>query len=135
MAKTLDADHATLTQSNGHTTNGITAAGVNYLQMGNVWRVSPLSPRNNQARSDENLRNAKAYVCQSLPDGSIDGVPAANYRTRTETEGVVESKISISKISGLAVEVDNDLSAGGSSKTHYNTRYTYTGIRAPFIQK
>jgi hypothetical protein len=136
MAKTLEADHATLTQSNGHTTNGITAAGVNYLQMGNVWRVSPLSPRNNQARSDENLRNAKAYVCQSLPDSSIDGVPVANYRTRTETEGaVVESKISISKISGLAVEVDNDLSAGGGSKTHYNTRYTYTGIRAPFIQK
>ncbi|MEO7207580.1 MAG: hypothetical protein ABI145_12515 [Steroidobacteraceae bacterium] len=96
----------------------------------------PLSPRDNQARSDENLRNAKAYVCQSLPDGSIDGVTVTNYRTRTEIEGaVVESKISISKSSGLAIEVDNNLDAGGNKKTYYSTRYTYTGIHAPTIQK
>jgi hypothetical protein len=136
MAKTLEADHATLTQSNGHTTNGTTAGGVNYMLIGNVWRVSPLSPRDNQARSDENLRSAKAYACQSLPDSSIDGVTVANYRTRTETEdAVVESKISISKISGLAIAVDNDLSAGEGNKSHYSTRYTYTEIHAPSIQK
>jgi hypothetical protein len=136
MAKTLQVDHATLSQSNGHTTNGITAGGINYLQIDNVWRVSSLSPRDNQARSDQNLRNAKSYVCQSLPDSSIDGVAVANYRTRTETEGsVVESRIAISKVSGLAVEVDNDLDSGGGSKSHYSTRYSYTGIHAPPVQK
>ena len=136
MAKTLEADHATVTQSNGLTSKGITAGGVNYLQIDNVWRVSPLSPRDDQARSAENLRNAKAYVCQSLPDSSIDGVPVTNYRTRTETEdAVVESKISISKISGLAIEVDNGLTAGEGNNSHYSTRYTYTGIHAPSTQK
>ena len=136
MTKTLQTDHATLTQSNGQTINGITAGGVNYLQIDNVWKVSPLSPHDNQARSEENLRNAKTYVCRSLPDSSIDGVAVANYQTRTETEdAVVESKISISKASGLAIEVDNDLSAGEGNKSRYSTRYTYTGIRAPSVAK
>ncbi len=134
MAKTLVADHATLTQSGGHTSNGITAGGVSYLQIGNAWKVSPLSPKDNQARSDENLRNAKSYTCQSLPDSSIDGVAVANYRTRTETEDtVVESQISISKTSGLAIQVDNNIGEG--NKSHYSTRYTYTGIHAPSVQK
>lgn len=136
MAKTLVADHATLTQSDGRTSNGITAGGVSYLQIGNVWKLSPLSPRDNQARSDENLRNAKSYVCQSLPDSIIDGVAVTNYRTRTQTEeAVVESKISISKSSGLAIQVDNDVDAGEGNKSHYTTRYSYTGIHAPPVQK
>lgn len=136
MEKTLRVDHATLTQSNGHTTSGITAGGVNYLQFDNVWKVSRMSPQDNQARSDENLRNAKTYVCQTLPDSSIDGQPVANYRTRTETDGsVVESHIAVSKASGLAIEVDNDIDSGGGAKSHYSTRYTYTGIHAPTIQK
>src|SRR4029077_17928828 len=74
MAKTLVADHASLTQANGRTSNGITAGGVNFMQIDNVWRVSGLSPQENQARSNENLRNAKSYVCQSLPDSTVDGV-------------------------------------------------------------
>jgi hypothetical protein len=135
MAKTLAADHASLTQGDGRTANGITAGGVNYLQVGNAWKVSPLSPKDNQARSDENLRNAKTYTCQTLPDSSIDGVAVANYLARTETEdAVVESKISISKSSGLAIEVDNNFVAGGN-KSHYSTHYTYTGVHAPTIQK
>ncbi len=136
MKRTLEVDHATLTESDGHTMNGITAGGVNYLQIGGVWKVSPISPRDNQQRSDENLRSAKAYLCQSLPGSSMDGVAVANYRTRTETEdAVVESKIAISKLSGLAVEVINDMTAGGSTKSHSRTRYTFTGIHAPSVQK
>ena len=136
MARTLVADHASLTQSNGQSMNGITAGGVNYLQIENVWKVSPLSPKENQSRSDENLRNAKTYLCQSLPDSIVDSVPVANYRTRTETEDVVvESKIAISKVSGLAIEVENDLTSGGSGKSHYSTRYSYSGVHAPSVQK
>jgi hypothetical protein len=136
MTKTLQADHATLTQINGQSTNGITAGGVNYLQIDGVWKVSPMTPRENQARSDENLRNAKSYVCQRLPDSSIDGIAVANYRTRTETEeDVVESTISIAKSSGLAIQVTNEFGAGGGSKSQYTTRYSYTGIHAPPIKK
>ena len=136
MTKTLKADHVTLTQSDGHTINGITAGGVNYLQIDNVWKVSPLSPQQNQARSEENLRNAKTYTCQSLPDSSIDGVTVANYLTRTETEdAIVESRISISKTSGLAIQVENDLSAGETKKSRYTTRYSYTAVHAPSVQK
>ena len=136
MTKTLQVDHATLTQSDGHTSRGITAGGVNYLQFDGDWRLSAISPRDNQARSEENLRNAKSYVCQRLPDSSIDGVAVTNYRTRTETEDtVVESTIAISKASGLAIEVTNELVSGGVGKSHYSTRYTYTGIQAPSIKK
>lgn len=136
MAKTLQVDHATLTQSNGQTTHGITAGGVNYLQINNAWKVSPFSPKDNQARSDENLRNAQSYTCQATPDSSVDGVAVANFRTRTESDGtVVESKISISKASGLAIQVENDLDSGGSVKSHYVTHYSYTGIQAPTVQK
>jgi hypothetical protein len=136
MAKTLQVDHATLTQMDGRNLKGITAGGVNYLQVDNEWKVSPISPRDNLARSDENLHNAKSYVCQRLPDSTIDGVAVINYRTRTETEdSVVESTIAISKASGLAIEVTNALGSGGESKSHYSTRYTYTGIQAPPVKK
>lgn len=136
MAKTLQADHATLTLNAGRTTNGITAGGVNYLQVDNAWIVSPLSPHENQARSDENLRNAKTYTCQSLPDGTTDGIATANYRTRTATEdAIVESRIAISKASGLVIEVDNDIDSGDGGKSHYTTHYTYTGIHAPSVRK
>jgi hypothetical protein len=136
MAKTLQADHATVSESGGNTTHGITASGVNYLQVNNVWKVSKLTPKDNQDRSDENLRNAKSFVCQSLPDGITDGVAVANYRTRTETdEGFVESTIAISKATGLAIKVDNEIDSGSDGKSHYTTHYTYTGIRAPSVEK
>ncbi len=135
MAKTLQVDHATVTQSNGQTTHGITAGGVNYLQTNSAWRVSPFSAKDNQLRSDENLRNAQSYTCQSMPDSNIDGVAVANYRTRTESDGtVVESKISISKASGLAIQVENDLASGDSMKSHYVTHYSYAEIHAPPVQ-
>jgi hypothetical protein len=136
MAKTLQTDHATLTQLNGRTTKGITAGGVDYLQIDSVWTKSLLTPQENQARSDENLRNAKTYVCERLADGSVEGVAVANYRTRTETdEAVVESAIAISKSSGLAVLVTNDVDAGGGIKSHYSTRYSYADIHAPSLKK
>jgi hypothetical protein len=135
MAKTLIADHAAVTQGNGRTSNGITAGGVSYLQIEGAWKLSPLTPKDNQARSDENLKNAKSYACQSLPDSTIDGVAVANYRARTETEdAVVETTIAISKASGLAIQVDNNL-VGDGNKSHYSTHYTYTGIHAPSVQK
>ncbi len=136
MAKTLQTDHSAITQDNGHTSTGITAGGVNYLQMGGIWKVSPMSPHDNQQRSDENLRNAKTYTCQALPDSMIDGVAAANYRTHTESEdAVVESTLAIAKSSGLALRVENDIDAGGGAKRHYTTRYSYAGIQAPPVQK
>jgi hypothetical protein len=136
MAKTLQVDHATVTQSNGQTTHGMTAGGVNYLQIDNAWKVGPFSAKDNQIRSDENLRNAQSYTCQSMPDTKVDGVAVANYRTRTESDGtVVESKISISKASGLAIQVENDLASGDSIKSHYVTHYSYTEILSPPIHK
>jgi len=134
MAKTLVADHASVTQGNNQTLNGITAGGVNYLQIDGKWKASLLSPKDNQVRSDENLKNAKSYVCQSLPDSTIDGAAVANFQTRTEGEDeIIESKIAISKVSGLAIQVENYLA--GENNSRYTTRYTYTNIHAPAVQK
>jgi hypothetical protein len=136
MTKTLQSDHSTVTQDGSHTSTGITAGGANYLQMQGKWIVSPLSPQDNLKRSEENLRNAKVYTCQALPDSVIDGVPVANYRTRTESaNGVVDSTVSIAKGSGLAIRVENSMDSGGGAKASYVTRYGYTGIHAPAVQK
>jgi len=136
MAKTLQTDHSAITQNGGRTSTGITADGVDYLKIGDAWKVSPLSPQDNQKRSDENLRNAKTYTCQALPDSTIDGVTVANYRTRTEGhDAVVDSTVSIAKSTGLALRVENDIDTGGGTKTHYTTRYSYSGIQAPAAQK
>jgi hypothetical protein len=56
MAKTQVADHASVTQGKNQTLNGITAGGVNYLQIDGKWIASPISPKDNQERSDENLK-------------------------------------------------------------------------------
>ena len=136
MAKTLLADHSAITQEGDRTSTGITAGGINYLQIGGTWKASPLSPQDNQKRSDENLRNAKTYTCQALADSVIDSVTVANYRTRTETEdAMVDSTVSIAKSTGLALRVENTIDTGGGTKTHYITRYSYTGIQAPTIKK
>jgi hypothetical protein len=80
------------------------------------------------------LKNAKSYACHVLPNTTIDGVAVAYYHTRTETDDeVVESKVAISKASGMAIQVENVLA--GENNSHYVTRYTYTGIHAPAVQK
>ncbi len=136
MAKTLLADHSAIAQEGDRTSTGITAGGINYLQIAGAWKASPLYPQDNQNRSDENLRNAKTYTCQALPDSVIDGVTVANYRTRTETEdAVVDSAVAIAKSTGLALRVENTIDTGGGTKMHYITRYGYTGIQAPTIKK
>lgn len=117
MAKTLQSDHSAITQDGSRTTTGITAGGVNYLQVGSVWKVSPLSPQDNQKRSDENLRNARTYTCQALPDAIIDGVAVANFRTHTESQdAVVESTVSIAKSTGLAIRVENGIDTGAARR-------------------
>lgn len=136
MAKTLQSDHATVTTMDNRTTNGITAGGVNYLQFDGGWRVSRMSPKDNQQQSEENLRNAKSYTCQALPDSSVDGTAVANYKARTVAqEAVVDSIISISKATGLALRVENTIDTGDGTKKSYSTRYTYEGVRAPAVQK
>jgi hypothetical protein len=136
MAKTLQADHSTTTQTGNATVSGITAGGVNYLQVGGAWRVSPLSPQDNQKRSDDNLRAAKSVTCQALPDSTIDGQEVANYKTHTEgQEAVVESTVSIAKSTGLALRVENAMAIDSGPMNRYTTRYSYTGIHAPAVQK
>ena len=136
MAKTLQTDHATVTLIDNRTSNGITAGGVNYLQIDGKWKVSGMSPRDNQQTSDENLRNAKSYTCQALPDSTVDGLAATSYKTHTVAEeAVVDSIVSISKATGLALRVDNTIDAGAGTKRSYSTRYSYEGVRAPAVQK
>jgi hypothetical protein len=136
MTRTLQTDHSATTQTGDRTSAGITAGGVDYLKIGDTWRVSPLSPQDNQTRSDENLRNARSYTCQALPDSTIDGAAVANYRTRTEgQDAVVDSTVSIAKSTGLALRVENVVDMGDGAKRHYTTQYSYTGIQAPAARK
>ena len=128
MEKTVQTDHGTTSTRSGQTIHGITAGGVNYLQIGDVWRKSRLSAQDNIERSRENLKDAKEYTCKPLPDSNVGGVAVANYATHTVGDVVIDNTISIDKRTGMAVTVTSDFKEDG---THVVTQYTYGGIKAP----
>ena len=129
MEKTLLSNHTTTTTRGNETMRGVTVGGTAYLQINGAWRKSPLTPQDNIAQSRANLKDAKEYSCKALPDGAVDGIPVANFATRTVgSEGdVIDSRIAISRSTGLAVSVENHV----GSKVGYMTRYGYTDVKAP----
>ncbi len=130
MEKSVQVDHATVSTHGLEIVRGVTAGGVNYLQVHGAWRRSPLSVQENLAMSRENLKDAQEYTCKALPDSIVDGTPVANYATHTVSDAtVVDSRISIAKSSGLAVSVENRHS--GDAGADMVTRYTYGNVKPP----
>ena len=131
MEKSLQADHASTTTRGNDTIKGITVGGVNYLQIGGVWKKSPMSVQENLEQSRTNLKNAKEYTCKPMPDSIAGGATVANYSIRTVGEyAVVDTVIAIDKRTGMPVSVSSDIKSDGTSN-HYVTQYSYSGIKAP----
>lgn len=130
MEKTMRADHTASTVRDGRTTRGVTAGGVNYVQIKGTWHKSPMSVQDLIAQQQENLRNAKTYACQRVGDSTVDGAPVTLYRTQTVSDATTgESTIAIARGTGVAVQVDATIK--GDADMHFVTHYGYGNVKPP----
>jgi hypothetical protein len=105
-------------------------AGATSIEVRGAWRKAPVTVQQQLDMSRENLKDAKSFTCKALPDSVVDGVPVANYATRTVTEDdTVDTRVSISRATGLAVSVENII--GGDAGASLVTHYGYSGVKAP----
>ncbi len=115
-------------------TESILAGDTNYFKYHGVWKKSPLTPKDNLEREQENIKNAKVYTCKQSPDEVLDGMPVAVYTAHSETTdvGTTDAKLWISKATGLPVKTESDLDIG--VKQHQSMRYDYANIKAPIVK-
>ncbi len=133
VEKVAVTDHAIRVVREGTTSESITANGVTYVQVRGTWKASPMTSQEMLARQRENIRTARAYVCQPLADSVVNGVKAHTYRAHMEAEDgdpVSDATISIAAGSGLLLHTEDDLKSGGTV-SHMSIDYRYDGIRAP----
>jgi hypothetical protein len=131
MTRVITMDHATSSDIGGKTTKTITAGGVNYVQVSGSWRKSTLGPQDALQQVKDNLRNATAYRCTQLADDAVAGEAAAVYTVHEENpQTKADSKLWISKKTGLPLKSDEDLAGVG----HIATVYSYTDIKAPVVR-
>jgi hypothetical protein len=131
MEKVITVDHSATSQVDGRVIEGITSGGVSYVRLHDKWIKSPSTPQETLKREQENIRNAKVYTCQALPDTSVSGTSALVYRVHSEGDaGIADATVWISKSAGLPLKLEEDLVSDGS-KRHISNQYEYTNIRAP----
>ena len=117
-------NHATSTMSNPPmVTETITVGGAIYLRVNGAWKKSPMTPQGMVQQQQDNIKNTKS-TCQPLPDDRVDGTPAAVYSLHTETPdvGASDSKVWISKATGLPLRSEGDV-GGGADKMHISTKF------------
>jgi hypothetical protein len=131
MEKVIAVDHSTTSQVDGRVMEGITSGGISYIKLPDKWIKSPSSPQETLKREQENIRDAKVYTCQPLPDASVSGTSALVYRAHSEgASGIADVTLWISKSTGLPLKLEEDLVTDGS-KRHISNQYEYANIRAP----
>jgi hypothetical protein len=126
--------HAVATSSKlSGVTESIMAGDTNYFKYHGVWKKSPLSPKDNLEREQDNIKNARVYTCRRLPDELLDGASVAVYTAHSETAdvGTTDAKLWISKATGLPLRTDSDIDVG--TKQHLSVRYDYANIKPPII--
>jgi hypothetical protein len=130
MEKTMRADHTASTVRDGTTIQGVTAGGVNYVQIRGAWRKSPMSVQDVLAQQQENLKDAREYRCQRIGNSTVGGAPVTLYKTQTVNDSSTgESTIAISRSDGLAVQVDATIK--GDVNMHFVTHYGYGHAKPP----
>ena len=114
------------------TGESISTGGVSYLQMKGTWIRSPVTPKAELDRLNQNIARATAYSCAHVGDESVAGTAAAVYTAHTESEGVkADARIWLTKSSGLILHLEEDVDTGGGDKLHMSIRYEYTNVQAP----
>jgi hypothetical protein len=131
MTKVITIDHATSADMNGKTTRTITAGGVNYVEVSGRWTKSAMGAEDSLKQVQENFRNATAYSCKQLADETVGSEAAGVYSVHEENQVTkADSKVWVSKKSGLPLKSEEDLAGVG----HIAVAYSYTGIKAPIVK-
>lgn len=131
MEKSLVADHTIVATRGADTMRGVTVGGQSWIQVQGAWRKSPVSPKESAEMAHENLKGAKQFSCKALPDTVIEGTPVVVYATHTVSgdDDVMDSRVAISKATGLVVSVESR--AGGETGFGMVTHYGYGNVKAP----
>ena len=131
MEKTLVADHTAVSTRGGDTMRGVTLAGQSWVQANGAWRKSPITPQETLVMAHDNLKGAKQFSCKALADSVVDGTPVAVYATHTVSgdDDVMDSRVAVSKSTGLVVSVESR--AGGEGGLGVVTRFAYGNVKAP----
>jgi hypothetical protein len=97
------------------------------------WMKSPMTPQENIAQMQENLRNTKVYECRKLPDASVNGVATAVYSAHSENDmAKTDTQLWVAKSTGLILREEVDMYADeGGGKRHVSMRFDYTNVQPP----
>jgi hypothetical protein len=127
--------HTTSSEGNPPTMHeAIAVGGVNYIKVRDEWKKSPLTPQDSLDQLQENIKDATALACTTLPDGDVDGAPATVYKVHTEAPaaGVADLQLWLSKTTGLLMRVEEDLHGGRTM--HLSVKYDYANVKAPVVK-
>ncbi len=110
----------------------ISVGGVSYLLYQGKWRRSPITPKEQLDRLQENIANAKALSCKRVGAESIGGVAADVYASHDEHDGTAgDARHWVAKGSRLILRTEEDMDTGYGSKRHISIRYDYANVHAP----
>jgi hypothetical protein len=131
LKETTTPHHLVTTRPGAAPSEGIATGDAMYVKVGGVWRKSPMTMHGMLAQQEENIRSATLTSCTALPDEVVNGTPAAVWHARYEQPdlGASESKVWISKATGLPLRTEVSVQAG--QKTSVTTTYDYDHIVAP----
>ena len=116
------------------TSEVIATATASYVLVDGKWARVNMTPKENLAQMQENLRNAKVYQCKQLPDAQINAVSALVYSAHSENEmAKSDAQVWVAKSTGLIVREDIDMYTDDPSdgKRHISERFDYTNVQPP----
>ncbi|HMI57651.1 MAG TPA: hypothetical protein VK511_06370 [Gemmatimonadaceae bacterium] len=111
----------------------ITTATESFLLYKGKWMKGLMTPQENIAQMQENLRNTKVYECKKLPDASLDGVVTTVYSAHSENDmAKTDTQLWVDKSTGLILREEIDMYADeGGGKRHISMRFDYKNVQPP----
>ena len=110
----------------------ITIGDLTYTRGGGEWQVSKVKPMVEEFM--EQMTSARAPIsCEYERDDPSQGEAAAVYRVRLgDAEGVIDSRLWVSKTRGLLLHTTADIPLN-EAVTHVSVRYDYANVKAPKV--
>jgi len=110
----------------------ITIGDLAYARSGGEWQVTKVRPMVEEFM--EQMTTQRAPIsCEYERDEPFQNEAAAVYRVRLgEADGVIDSRLWVSKTRGLLLHTTVDIPLDGSV-THMSVRYDYTNVKAPRV--
>jgi hypothetical protein len=110
----------------------ITIGELAYAKSGGEWQVTKIKPMVEEFMEQATSQRAPIH-CEYERDEPFQGEAAAVYRVRVgEADGVIDSKLWVSKTRGLLIHTTVDIPLN-DAVTHVSVRYDYTNVKAPKV--